>query len=115
MSPTPPVECLSSRGPSSPGHFSTSPLSRMASVRTICSSGFIPLNQVAIAKAAIWASDTRLPDIPSTKETISSALSGSPSRFFSISSSASCMFLLYISSVSQVLVQKCFLSICYII
>ena len=58
LSPTPPLECLSSTGPcrSAASQRSTSPESRMAQVRATRSAMSMPRQQMAMAKAATWPS-----------------------------------------------------------
>ena len=55
LSPTPPVECLSTTlRPSSAPRSSVAPLRTIASVSADVSAGVSPRNQTAIKKAAIW-------------------------------------------------------------
>ncbi len=54
LSPTPPVECLSTCRPAFPVSFTTRPLSRMARVSAVVSFGVIPRRKIAIASALIW-------------------------------------------------------------
>ena len=54
LSPTPPVECLSTLMPGSSERSSTSPLSTMARVRSSVSARVMPRVQTAISQAAIW-------------------------------------------------------------
>ncbi len=73
LSPTPPVECLSSTGPLASGQESTSPESRMVSVRPTRSSIDMPRKKTAMAKAATCPSVT-LPSVrPSMRKAISCA------------------------------------------
>ena len=58
LSPTPPVECLSTVGLSSSVHESRSPLRSMASVHRATSWLFIPLRSIAIRSADICSSAT---------------------------------------------------------
>jgi hypothetical protein len=54
LSPTPPVECLSTTGMPSPSHSMLSPEAIMASVSAASSSGAIPRKNTAISSAEIW-------------------------------------------------------------
>ena len=54
LSPTPPVECLSTRGPGRSERSSTSPVCIIASVRATVSAGVIPLKNTAMVKAEAW-------------------------------------------------------------
>ena len=58
LSPTPPVECLSTVGLPSPAKLMRSPDAIIASVMTRISSRDIPLRSTAIANDAICASMT---------------------------------------------------------
>jgi hypothetical protein len=88
LSPTPPVECLSSTGPGSPApdQSSTSPERVIAPVRATRSAALIPRSTIAIASAPTWASLTEPSEIPSTRKRISASESSPPSRFVRISS-----------------------------
>src|SRR3954468_22605774 len=88
LSPTPPVECLSSTGRSR-SHCRTVPESRMPVVRAIRSSASSPRRKNAIASAPTWASERPPSVIPPTRKAISSAVSGAPSRFLRMTSGAS--------------------------
>src|SRR3954447_5059894 len=88
LSPTPPVECLSTTGLSR-FQSSTLPESRIARVNARRSSLSRPLRKKAIASAPTWASE-RLPSvIPATRNWICSALSAVPSRLARMTSEAS--------------------------
>src|SRR3954447_5552069 len=88
LSPTPPVECLSSTGlPRS--HSSTVPESRMARVSATRSSPLIPRRNSAMASAPTCASERPPSAIPPTRKATSSALNTSPSRLRRITSAAS--------------------------
>ena len=65
LSPTPPVECLSTTGPFKSFQFNLSPDFTIWSVRKKVSSVDIPLNITAIQKAAIWLSETDPLEMPS--------------------------------------------------
>ena len=54
LSPTPPVECLSTRGPGRSERSSTSPVRIIDSVRATVSAAVIPLKKTAIARADAW-------------------------------------------------------------
>jgi hypothetical protein len=86
LSPTPPVECLSSTGPLAPGQSMTVPESRIASVKATASSGCMPRKNTAMANAATWPSVTDPAVRPSTRKAISSGESFSPSRFLRMTS-----------------------------
>ena len=58
LSPTPPVECLSTVGLPSPAKLIRSPDAIIASVMTRISSRVMPFSSTAIANAAICASAT---------------------------------------------------------
>ena len=51
LSPTPPVECLSTLGPGREARSSTSPVRIMASVRATVSAGVMPRKKTAMARA----------------------------------------------------------------
>src|SRR4051794_18323372 len=85
LSPTPPVECLSSTGLSS-SQASTAPESRIARVNATRSSPSIPRRKSAMASAPTWASDSPPSVITPTRKAISSALSACPSRLWRITS-----------------------------
>ncbi len=82
LSPTPPVECLSSTGPgrARPDQSITVPDWVMARVRVIRSDMPMPWKKTAMAKAAIWPSPI-LPSVrPWTMKAISASVRVSPSR-----------------------------------
>ena len=54
LSPTPPVECLSTLKPGMPERSSTSPLATIASVRLSVSARVMPRVTTAISQAATW-------------------------------------------------------------
>ena len=54
LSPTPPVECLSTLGPGSSERSSTSPVRIIASVSATVSAGVMPLKKTAMVKAEAW-------------------------------------------------------------
>ena len=54
LSPTPPVECLSTLGPGSSPRSSTSPVRIIDSVSATVSDGVMPLKKTAIVKAEAW-------------------------------------------------------------
>ncbi len=54
LSPTPPVECLSTRGPGREDRSSTSPVRIIDSVRARVSSAVIPRKNTAMASAEAW-------------------------------------------------------------
>ncbi len=54
LSPTPPVECLSTLGPGMSASDSRSPDSIIARVQARSSAGCIPRNRIAINSAATW-------------------------------------------------------------
>ena len=54
LSPTPPVECLSTFFPAIAERSTRSPESAMAIVSAVVSSAVMPLNQIAISMADIW-------------------------------------------------------------
>ncbi len=54
LSPTPPVECLSTLRAGMSERSTTVPESRMARVRATVSSGVMPRKKTAMAKAVIW-------------------------------------------------------------
>src|SRR3954468_2037252 len=88
LSPTPPVECLSSTGRSR-SHLSTVPESRIAVVSATRSSPSSPRRKKPIATAPTWASESPPSVIPATRKAISSALRALPSRFLRMTSGAS--------------------------
>ncbi len=82
LSPTPPVECLSTTGPgrSAARQSSVTPERVIARVRCTRSSKFMPRKNTAMANAAACPSVTA-PDVrPAMKAAMSSSLSASPSR-----------------------------------
>jgi hypothetical protein len=83
LSPTPPLECLSTTGPGSARlfHSSCAPDRIRASVSATRSAVVMPRKNTAMAKAATWPS-LRLPSwMPWPTKAISSAESSPPSRF----------------------------------
>ncbi len=54
LSPTPPVECLSTFTPATSERSSTSPERSIASVSAAVSASVIPRKKTAMQKAAIW-------------------------------------------------------------
>ena len=54
LSPTPPVECLSTLGPGSSLRSSTSPVRIIDSVSATVSAGVMPLKKTAMARAEAW-------------------------------------------------------------
>jgi hypothetical protein len=58
LSPTPPVECLSTSGQPTSGNVSRSPESIIAAVQRAVSAASMPLSRIAIASAAICSSAT---------------------------------------------------------
>src|SRR3954454_24747689 len=88
LSPTPPVECLSSTGRSK-SQCSTVPESRIPVVSATRSSLSSPRRKNAIASAPTWASESPPSVMPPTRKAISSELSALPSRFFRMISGAS--------------------------
>ena len=54
VSPTPPVECLSTLIPGMADRSATSPESRMARVSSVVSRSVIPFRRIAISSAASW-------------------------------------------------------------
>ncbi len=54
LSPTPPVECLSTFTPGAPLKSTRSPDSTMAQVRCVVSAALMPRKYTAMRKAAIW-------------------------------------------------------------
>src|SRR3954452_10639079 len=88
LSPTPPVEGLSTTGLSRVQSRAL-PESRIANVSARRSSVSRPLRKKAIASAPTWASE-RLPSVmPATRNPISSALRAAPSRLARMTSEAS--------------------------
>src|SRR3569832_1019677 len=88
LSPTPPVECLSSTGPPTAcsSQLSTRPECDMARVKATRSAAFMPQKNTAIAKAETWLSVNVFSVMPRTTCAISSSVSAWPSRFLRISS-----------------------------
>ena len=88
LSPTPPVECLSSAGPgrSTSDQSSTSPECVLWCVKAIRSSAVRPWSRIAIASAPTWASVSVPSAIPRTRKPSSSSVSSPPSRLRLISS-----------------------------
>src|SRR4051794_34746359 len=91
LSPTPPVECLSTTG-ASRSQSSVLPESRIDVVSARRSSASRPLRKKAIASAPTWASESPPSVMPPTRKAISSWVSVAPSRFLRISSGASMQF-----------------------
>ena len=88
LSPTPPVECLSSAGPGRPAsdQSSTSPESRIAPVSAMRSAGVMPRSTIAMASAPTCASLTVPSAMPFTRKSSWSSLSSPPSRLTRIRS-----------------------------
>src|SRR5690606_8862902 len=86
LSPTPPLECLSTLMPGSELRSTWRPDRAMARVRAAVSRSLIPRKRMAIKSAALWAS-VKLPSVtPWIHCSISSVVSSWPVRFFRISS-----------------------------
>src|SRR5262245_12471059 len=83
LSPTPPVECLSSTGPgrSRSCQWSLRPDPVMCRVRATVSSSLMPRWKTAMAKAATWPSAMEPSAMPRMKKPISASLKARPSRF----------------------------------
>ena len=58
LSPTPPVECLSTKGPAMPERSMTLPERSMTSVRSAVSALLMPLKKTAMSQAETWYSGT---------------------------------------------------------
>ena len=54
LSPTPPVECLSTKGPAMPERSMTFPERSITSVRSAVSLALMPLKKTAMAQAETW-------------------------------------------------------------
>jgi len=67
LSPTPPVECLSTFTPGTEARFTLSPESRMPRVRARVSSTSMPRQQMAMRRAALCSSGTVPRAAPSTQ------------------------------------------------
>src|SRR4051794_21308957 len=88
LSPTPPVECLSTSGrPTSPS-ASTSPESIIAWVQRLVSAASIPFRRIAMARAAICSSATSPRVYAATTQSICSSVRRPPSRLAMITSTA---------------------------
>src|SRR5579884_1581388 len=88
LSPTPPVECLSTANFLSGEGSKVSPEKRIALVSASSSARESPRRKAAISQAASCSSGTKLRAAPSARKRISSAESSSPSRFLRIRSTA---------------------------
>ena len=86
LSPTPPVECLSTAALPSRAGENFSPESRMARVRARVSSSESPRSQAAISQAESCSSGMDPEAAPETRKPISRASSEPPSRFLRIRS-----------------------------
>src|SRR5687767_10789735 len=102
LSPTPPVECLSSTG-ASRSHSSTVPESRIARVSATRSEASRPRRKNAIASAPTCASDSPPSVIPPTRKLISSAVSVAPSRLRRMTSGASIVLRESLDEADQIL------------
>ena len=82
LSPTPPVECLSTRMAlgGRERRSRVTPESRMARVRAVSSVGERPRRKVAMRKAAVWASEISRAVMAATRCWISMEESSWPSR-----------------------------------
>ena len=98
MSPTPPVECLSTVGRSNIDQFIRSPLAIIASVQRDISLLFIPFKSIAINKADICSSAITPLVYASTVQSICSLLNSCLSRFAEIISTAANFSLIYLRS-----------------
>src|ERR1700722_20422922 len=90
LSPTPPVECLSTRAAPRLWKSSTPPESRMWVVRLCSSSGLRPRQKMAMSHAESWYSGMEFVAAPATKNPISASVKAPPSRFLRIRSTT-CM------------------------
>jgi hypothetical protein len=86
LSPTPPVECLSTFMPGKGDKSTISPERAIARVNATVSASVMPLKYTAIKKAEICSSGMVWSVTPLTKNWISSSVSAYPSRFFMINS-----------------------------
>ena len=81
LSPTPPVECLSTVGRERPCRSSRSPEAIIRSVHVRSSWGPIPLRKMAISSDDICSSATSSRAYASNSQVMASSLRGPPSRF----------------------------------
>ena len=88
LSPTPPVECLSTVGRDTGDRSSRSPLAIMAAVHRAISGAVMPRSRIAMASADICSSATRPLVYASTTQSICPSLSTPPSRFARMTSTA---------------------------
>ena len=79
LSPTPPVECLSTFTPGSEARSMRVPESRMARVSARVSRVSMPRQQMAMSRAALCSSGTAPLVTPVTQKAICSSLSRPPS------------------------------------
>src|SRR5450759_4619604 len=86
LSPTPPLECLSSTGRRTTRRSSVLPLSTMARASSTVSASLKPLSTIAMSNALAWYEGTEPPTTPSTKARRRPASSSWPSRFQAITS-----------------------------
>ena len=98
MSPTPPVECLSTVGRSNIDQFIRSPLAIIASVHREISRLFIPFKSIAIRSDDICSSAITPRVYASTVQSICSLLNSCLSRFAAITSTAANISLIYLRS-----------------
>ncbi len=91
LSPTPPVECLSTTGPGSAARdqSSTVPERVIARVSATVSARPMPFRQIAIASAATWPSLQERSVRPRTKASICASPSAWPRRLARMISAAS--------------------------
>jgi hypothetical protein len=88
LSPTPPVECLSTVGRDTAERSSRSPLAIIAAVHRAISAGVMPRRRIAMASADICSSATSPRVYASTTQSIWASDSAPPSRFVRITSTA---------------------------
>src|SRR5450759_4076463 len=86
LSPTPPLECLSSTGRRTTRRSSVLPLSTMARASSTVSASLKPWSTIAMSSALAWYEGTEPPTTPSTKARRRPASSSRPSRFQAITS-----------------------------
>ncbi len=86
VSPTPPVECLSTTSGRSAARFQTSPECSISSVSQCVSSALIPRQQMAISIAASCSRGTESSTAPRTKARICPRSRAFPSRLAAIAS-----------------------------
>ena len=111
LSPTPPVECLSTVGRSNIDQFIFSPLAIMASVQREISRLFIPFNKIAISSADICSSAITPRVYALIVQSICASLNSNLSRLAEIISTAAKGSITYLNPLVQTPMARCMTSV----